>query len=106
MHKLPLIEAAGIEQAMILENIMCMLWFREILWNLTFWIMTWLQLLRDFPRDLVSLKRGQVLCFYMGRPDLSLKLVEQVFIVEKKIVMIRFSNNLSVIYYLSILSIS
>lgn len=36
------------------------------------------QLLRDFPRDLVSLKRGQVLCFYMGRPDLSLKLVEQV----------------------------
>ncbi|KAK6160044.1 hypothetical protein DH2020_003425 [Rehmannia glutinosa] len=31
-----------------------------------------------FPRDLVSLKRAQVLCFYMGRADLSLKLVEQV----------------------------
>ncbi|KAL0336288.1 UNVERIFIED_CONTAM: hypothetical protein Sradi_4840700 [Sesamum radiatum] len=36
------------------------------------------KLLQDFPRDLVSLKRAQVLCFYMGRPDLSLKLVEQV----------------------------
>ncbi|KAL0421205.1 UNVERIFIED_CONTAM: hypothetical protein Slati_3143400 [Sesamum latifolium] len=35
------------------------------------------KLLQDFPRDLVSLKRAQVLCFYMGRPDLSLKLVEQ-----------------------------
>ncbi|XVE84929.1 hypothetical protein DITRI_Ditri17bG0051300 [Diplodiscus trichospermus] len=36
------------------------------------------KLLRDFPRDLVSLKRAQVLCFYMGRPDLSLGLVQQV----------------------------
>ncbi|KAF8390298.1 hypothetical protein HHK36_024823 [Tetracentron sinense] len=36
------------------------------------------RLLKDFPRDLVSLKRGQMLCFYMGRPDLSLDLVEQV----------------------------
>ncbi|XWS34929.1 hypothetical protein CRYUN_Cryun21dG0079600 [Craigia yunnanensis] len=36
------------------------------------------KLLRDFPRDLVSLKRAQVLCFYMGRPDLSLDLVHQV----------------------------
>ncbi|KAK6163993.1 hypothetical protein DH2020_000857 [Rehmannia glutinosa] len=36
------------------------------------------KLLQDFPRDLVSLKRAQVLCFYMGRADLSLKLVEQV----------------------------
>ncbi|KAL9149420.1 hypothetical protein ABFS82_12G108900 [Erythranthe guttata] len=36
------------------------------------------KLLREFPRDLVSLKRAQVLCFYMGRADLSLKLVEQV----------------------------
>ncbi|XP_073141862.1 uncharacterized protein [Henckelia pumila] len=36
------------------------------------------KLLQDFPRDLVSLKRAQILCFYMGRPDLSLKLVEQV----------------------------
>ncbi|KZV32256.1 tetratricopeptide repeat protein 38 [Dorcoceras hygrometricum] len=35
-------------------------------------------LLKDFPKDLVSLKRAQILCFYMGRPDLSLKLVEQV----------------------------
>ncbi|XP_073295130.1 uncharacterized protein [Primulina huaijiensis] len=34
--------------------------------------------LQDFPRDLVSLKRAQIICFYMGRPDLSLKLVEQV----------------------------
>ncbi|XP_075482326.1 uncharacterized protein LOC142522678 isoform X1 [Primulina tabacum] len=36
------------------------------------------KLLQDFPRDLVSLKRAQILCFYMGQPDLSLKLVEQV----------------------------
>eukprot|EP00252_Welwitschia_mirabilis_P020959 TRINITY_DN5251_c0_g1_i4.p1 TRINITY_DN5251_c0_g1~~TRINITY_DN5251_c0_g1_i4.p1 ORF type:complete len:374 (-),score=71.63 TRINITY_DN5251_c0_g1_i4:124-1245(-) len=37
-----------------------------------------LKLLCNFPKDLVSLKRGQILCFYMGRPDLSLQLVEQV----------------------------
>ncbi|XP_057448355.1 uncharacterized protein LOC130739906 [Lotus japonicus] len=36
------------------------------------------KLLEEFPRDLVSLKRAQVLCFYMGRPDLSLSLVHQV----------------------------
>lgn len=36
------------------------------------------KLLKDFPRDLASLKRAQILCFYMGRPDLSLNLVEQV----------------------------
>ncbi|MBA0823621.1 hypothetical protein Goarm_020339 [Gossypium armourianum] len=36
------------------------------------------KLLRDFPRDLLSLKRAQILCFYMGRPDLSLDLVQQV----------------------------
>ncbi|KAI9170257.1 hypothetical protein LWI28_025086 [Acer negundo] len=36
------------------------------------------KLLKKFPKDLVSLKRVQVLCFYMGRPDLSLDLVQQV----------------------------
>ncbi|XP_043726337.1 tetratricopeptide repeat protein 38 [Telopea speciosissima] len=36
------------------------------------------KLLKQFPKDLVSLKRAQVLCFYMGRPDLSMVLVEQV----------------------------
>ncbi|KAH7515851.1 hypothetical protein FEM48_Zijuj10G0070200 [Ziziphus jujuba var. spinosa] len=36
------------------------------------------KLLKEFPKDLVSLKRAQVLCFYMGRPDLSLSLVQQV----------------------------
>ncbi|XP_057826980.2 uncharacterized protein LOC131038538 isoform X1 [Cryptomeria japonica] len=36
------------------------------------------QLLKDFPKDLASLKRAQVLCFYIGRPDFSLQLVEQV----------------------------
>ncbi|XP_023730107.1 uncharacterized protein LOC111877834 [Lactuca sativa] len=36
------------------------------------------KLLNDFPKDLVSLKRAQVLCFYMGRPDLSLQLIEKV----------------------------
>ncbi|KAI4328354.1 hypothetical protein L6164_020713 [Bauhinia variegata] len=34
--------------------------------------------LKEFPRDLLSVKRAQVLCFYMGRPDLSLPLVHQV----------------------------
>ncbi|KAL2510192.1 Tetratricopeptide repeat (TPR)-like superfamily protein [Forsythia ovata] len=42
------------------------------------------KLLQDFPKDLVSLKRAQVLCFYMGRPDLSLKLVEQVLTINDK----------------------
>jgi len=37
-----------------------------------------LKLLKEFPRDLVSLKRAQILCFYMARPDLSLSLVNQV----------------------------
>ncbi|GJR60991.1 tetratricopeptide repeat-like superfamily protein [Tanacetum coccineum] len=36
------------------------------------------KLLKEFPKDLVSLKRAQVLAFYMGRPDLSLQLVQQV----------------------------
>ncbi|KAL6894465.1 hypothetical protein ACP4OV_008563 [Aristida adscensionis] len=36
------------------------------------------ELLKEFPRDLMSLKRAQVMCFYMGKPDLSLKFVEQV----------------------------
>lgn len=36
------------------------------------------KLLKEFPRDLVSLKRAQILCFNMGRPDLSLSLVNQV----------------------------
>ncbi|PIA62429.1 hypothetical protein AQUCO_00200444v1 [Aquilegia coerulea] len=36
------------------------------------------KLLRQFPRDLVSLKRAQILCFYMARPDISLDLAEQV----------------------------
>ncbi|KAJ4829720.1 hypothetical protein Tsubulata_035098 [Turnera subulata] len=36
------------------------------------------KLLREYPKDLASLKRAQILCFYMGRADLSLKLIEQV----------------------------
>lgn len=35
------------------------------------------KLVRDFPRDLSSLKRAQILCFYMGDPRASLELVEQ-----------------------------
>lgn len=42
-----------------------------------------LQLLNDYPKDLVSLKRAQVLCFYMGRPDLSLDLVHQVPFLQR-----------------------
>ncbi|KAL2349324.1 hypothetical protein Fmac_003324 [Flemingia macrophylla] len=36
------------------------------------------KLLKEFPRDLVSLKRAQVMCFYMGLPGRSLSLVQQV----------------------------
>ncbi|KAA0034370.1 tetratricopeptide repeat protein 38 isoform X1 [Cucumis melo var. makuwa] len=36
------------------------------------------ELLKNFPKDLSSLKRAQVLCFYLGSDDLSLALVEQV----------------------------
>ncbi|KAK1282229.1 hypothetical protein QJS10_CPB22g01176 [Acorus calamus] len=36
------------------------------------------KLLKGYPKDLVSLKRAQLLCFYLGRPDVSLNLVEQV----------------------------
>ncbi|KAI3869455.1 hypothetical protein MKX03_031711 [Papaver bracteatum] len=35
-------------------------------------------LLRQFPKDLASLKRGHDLCFFMGRPKECLDLVEQV----------------------------
>ncbi|THU65399.1 hypothetical protein C4D60_Mb05t03220 [Musa balbisiana] len=35
------------------------------------------ELLKEFPKDLLSLKRAQTLCFYMGRPDLSLNLVQE-----------------------------
>ncbi|KAL4198590.1 hypothetical protein AMTRI_Chr03g46700 [Amborella trichopoda] len=41
-------------------------------------------LLREFPRDLASLNRAQALCFYMGRPDLSLGLVEQQVLPENQ----------------------
>ncbi|KAL2904295.1 Tetratricopeptide repeat protein 38 [Bienertia sinuspersici] len=36
-----------------------------------------IKLLKDFPRDLASLKRAQVLCFYMGQPSPFLDLVQQ-----------------------------
>ncbi|GAY36527.1 hypothetical protein CUMW_022700 [Citrus unshiu] len=36
------------------------------------------QLLKEFPRDLLSLKRTQILCFYMGRPDLCFDIIHQV----------------------------
>ncbi|MCD7462330.1 hypothetical protein HAX54_048273 [Datura stramonium] len=41
-----------------------------------------LKLLKDFPRDLVTLKAGSS-AVSLGRPDLSLKLVEQVLPVNK-----------------------
>ncbi|GAA0184693.1 hypothetical protein LIER_31981 [Lithospermum erythrorhizon] len=41
------------------------------------------KLLKDFPKDLVSLKRVQILCFYMGRADLSLNLVQQVLPINE-----------------------
>lgn len=42
------------------------------------------KLLKDFPRDLASLKRAQVLCFYMARADLSLDLVQQVLPINQE----------------------
>lgn len=36
------------------------------------------QIVAEFPRDLVSLKRGQVLCFYMGKQEEMLQLALQV----------------------------
>jgi len=36
------------------------------------------ELLKEFPRDLMSLKRAQLICFYVGRPDTSLEFVQQV----------------------------
>ncbi|KAJ4871707.1 Tetratricopeptide repeat (TPR)-like superfamily protein [Raphanus sativus] len=36
------------------------------------------KLLKKFPRDLLSWKRVEILCFYMGRPDLSLPLFEKI----------------------------
>ncbi|KAL5206622.1 hypothetical protein ABZP36_034831 [Zizania latifolia] len=34
------------------------------------------ELLKEFPRDLMSLKRAQLICFYLGCLDTSLKFVE------------------------------
>ncbi|KAG5385546.1 hypothetical protein IGI04_037016 [Brassica rapa subsp. trilocularis] len=42
------------------------------------------QLLTRFPKDLASLKRAQVLCFYMGQPAPSLSLVQQVLPVNQE----------------------
>ncbi|XP_078435777.1 uncharacterized protein LOC144706648 [Wolffia australiana] len=43
------------------------------------------EVLKEFPRDLISLKRAQVFCFYIGRPDLSLNLVDQVLGQNEKV---------------------
>uniref|UniRef100_A0A1J3DKZ4 Tetratricopeptide repeat protein 38 n=1 Tax=Noccaea caerulescens TaxID=107243 RepID=A0A1J3DKZ4_NOCCA len=42
------------------------------------------ELLKRFPKDLVSLKRAQVLCFYMGQPDPFLGLVQQILPVNQE----------------------
>ncbi|KAF3574208.1 hypothetical protein F2Q69_00061274 [Brassica cretica] len=36
------------------------------------------KLLKKFPKDLLSWKRVEILCFYMGRPDLSLPLFKKI----------------------------
>ncbi|CAM8884388.1 unnamed protein product [Rhodiola kirilowii] len=41
------------------------------------------KLLDDFPKDLLSLKRAQILCFYMGDAELSFNLVQKVLPVHK-----------------------
>lgn len=52
-----------------------------------------LQLLSEFPKDLLSLQRGQLLAFYLGRPDLSLRLVEQVLCNCKRSIVDRCSDS-------------
>ncbi|XP_019095160.1 PREDICTED: tetratricopeptide repeat protein 38-like isoform X2 [Camelina sativa] len=42
------------------------------------------ELLKRFPKDLASLKRAQVLCFYMGQPEPFLGLVQQVLPVNQE----------------------
>nr|VDD43526.1 unnamed protein product [Brassica oleracea] len=42
------------------------------------------QLLQRFPKDLASLKRAEVLCFYMGQPAPFLSLVQQVLPVNQE----------------------
>lgn len=37
-----------------------------------------IELLKEFPKDLLSLKRAQILCFYLGQPVVSLNMVQQV----------------------------
>ncbi|RZC92853.1 hypothetical protein C5167_004036 [Papaver somniferum] len=41
-------------------------------------------LLKRFPKDLASLKRGHDLCFFMGQPDMCLALVDQVLKLNPK----------------------
>uniref|UniRef100_A0A7N0U0R5 Tetratricopeptide repeat protein 38 n=1 Tax=Kalanchoe fedtschenkoi TaxID=63787 RepID=A0A7N0U0R5_KALFE len=41
------------------------------------------KLLDEFPKDLLSLKRAQILCFYRGDPESSLDLVRKVLPVNK-----------------------
>lgn len=50
--------------------------FQAFILNSFFYVF---QLLKKFPKDLLSWKRVEILCFYMGRPDLSLPLFEKVF---------------------------
>jgi len=42
------------------------------------------QIVAEFPRDLVSLKRGQVLCFYMGKQEEMLQLALQALPANKE----------------------
>ncbi|XP_042461138.1 tetratricopeptide repeat protein 38-like isoform X1 [Zingiber officinale] len=39
-----------------------------------------IELLKEFPKDMLSLKRAQILCFYLGRPVVSLNIVQQVLV--------------------------
>ncbi|XP_066380092.1 uncharacterized protein [Miscanthus floridulus] len=47
-------------------------------WDVEVAIERHFELLKQFPRDILSLKRAQLICFYLGKPDLSLKFVQQV----------------------------
>lgn len=52
-----------------------------------------LQLLKIFPKDLLSLKRAQLLYFYMGNAEPSLALVQQVPLLPKNVVFLLVSLN-------------
>lgn len=62
-------------ERMVFEAISCMIGIEK---NVDAAISKHFELLNEFPRDLASLRRAHLICFYTGRPDTLLEFVEQV----------------------------